>query len=113
MKLDDETSKKIQELQILEQNLQNLLMQKQTIQIELTEIENALSDLKKTDDEVYKVVGGIMMRSDKATLTSELSEKKKVLELRISAIEKQEKILNEKSEKFKKDISELISANKK
>ncbi len=112
MKIDEETGKKIQELQILEQNLQNLLMQKQTVQIELTEIENALSDLKKSDDEVYKVVGGIMLRSDKATLTSELGEKKKIMELRISTIEKQEKFLDEKAEKFKKDISEIISGKK-
>ena len=42
MKIDAETGKKIQELQILEQNLQNLLMQKQAFQIELNEIENAL-----------------------------------------------------------------------
>lgn len=112
MKIDAETGKKIQELQILEQNLQNLLMQKQTFQIELTEIENALSDLKKSGDEVYKIVGGLMVRSNKLSLTADLEEKKKIISLRVSSIEKQEKILDERAEKFKKEINEIISSKK-
>jgi len=112
MKIDEETGKKIQELQILEQNLQNLMMQKQTIQIELNEVANALADLKQSGDEVYKIVGGIMVRSDKPALTSELEEKKKILEIRISSIEKQEKILDEKTEQSKKELSDSISKSK-
>lgn len=76
--IDSETAKKIQELQILEQNLQTFLMQKQTIQVELNEILNALTDLKKSDDEVYKLVGGLVLKSDKTVLTQELEEKRKI-----------------------------------
>lgn len=112
MKIDEQTGRKIQELQILEQNLQNLLMQKQAIQIELNEAANAIADLKKSGDEVYKIVGGLMVRSDKASLLSELEEKKKIFELRISSIEKQEKIFDEKAETFKKELSELVSKDK-
>jgi len=113
MKIDEQTGRKIQELQILEQNLQNLMMQKQTIQIELNEAANALTDLKKSGDEVYKIVGGLMVRSDKSSLLAELEEKKKIFELRVSSIEKQEKILDEKAETFKKELSELVSREKK
>jgi prefoldin beta subunit len=112
MKIDEQTGKKIQELQILEQSLQTLSMQKQTFQIELTEVLNALSDLKKSGEEVYKIVGGLMVSSSKADLTSDLEEKKKIFELRISSIEKQEKILDEKSEKLKKEITNLVSESK-
>ena len=112
MKIDEQTGKKIHELQILEQNLQNLLMQKQTIQIELNEAANAISDLKKSGEEVYKIVGGLMVRSDKVSLLSELEEKKKLFELRISSIEKQEKIFDAEAEKFKKELSELVSKGK-
>jgi prefoldin beta subunit len=112
MKIDAETGKKIQELQILEQNLQNLMMQKQSVQIELGEVENALMDLKKSDDEVYKVVGGIMIRSTKPVLSAELEEKKRILSLRILSIEKQEKILDEKAGKSKKEIEEIVSNQK-
>lgn len=112
MDLDEATTKKIQELQILEQNLQGLIMQKQTIQIELNEISNALKDLKKSDDEVYRITGGIMLKANKADLTRELEEKKKILDLRVSAIEKQEKILEEKSEKSRKEISDTLEKRK-
>jgi len=113
MNIDEQTGKKIQELQVLEQNLQTLMMQKQTFQVELNEITNALLDLKKSDDEVYKMVGGLMVKTDKTTLNSDLEEKKKLLEMRISSVEKQEKIINGKSEEFKKDINDLVSKDKK
>lgn len=112
MNIDEETGRKIQELQILEQNLQSLLIQKQTVEIELNEILNALSELKKTEEEVYKVVGGIMLRSDKLSLIKELEEKKKILDLRISTIEKQEKILEEKSEKLREQVKTSIANHK-
>jgi prefoldin beta subunit len=112
MKIDEATGKKIQELQILEQNLQNLLMQKQSVQIELAEFENALSELKKSGEEVYKIVGGLMVRSNKAALTADLEEKKKIMSLRVSSIEKQEKILDEKAEIFKKEINDFVSNSK-
>ena len=112
MKIDEQTGKKIQELQILEQNLQSLLMQKQTIQMELNETLNAISDIKKSGEEVYKIVGGLMVRSEKSSLLSELEEKKKIFELRISSIEKQEKLFDEKAENFKIELSEMISKEK-
>lgn len=112
MKIDAELGNKIQELQIFEQNLQNILMQKQAFQIEFNEIENAISELKKTEDEVYKVVGGIMLRSDKASLNSELEEKKKLLKIRIDSLEKQNKLIEDKAEKLKKDVNSAVSEKK-
>ena len=112
MDIDEATGSKIQELQILEQNLQNQLMQKQTVQIELNEVQNALDDLKRTGDEVYKIIGGVMIRSNKADLLKELSEKQKILELRISSVEKQEKILEEKTGKLRKELTEILTKKK-
>jgi prefoldin beta subunit len=112
MSIDSETERKIQEAQAVEQNLQNLLMQKQTIQVELGEIENALSELAKSSGEVYKIVGGLMIRSEKSSLLKELEEKKHLLELRISSIEKQEKIFGEKAENLRKELTNLVSKQK-
>ena len=64
--VDKETEKNIQELQILEQNLQSIMMQKQAFQLELSEVENALEELKKSGDEVYKIVGQVMIKAKKA-----------------------------------------------
>ena len=45
---------KLQELQILEQNLQSVLMQKQTFQIELAESQGALEELEKSGEDILR-----------------------------------------------------------
>jgi len=101
---------KLQELQILEQNLQGILMQKQTFQIELAESQGALEELEKSGEEVYKIIGQLMIKSDKSKMKSELEEKKKMLELRIKTLENQEKISTEKLEELR---GELLKEQKK
>lgn len=115
MNFSKESSEKIHELQVLEHHLQNFLAQKQNIQLELNEILNALEELKKSPEEVYKVLSGIMIKSDSAELTTELKEKKKLSELRISSIEKQEKLLEEKAQELKNQITKSMKgdSNKK
>jgi prefoldin beta subunit len=68
MAIDQETQQKIQELQAYEQNLHSLMMQKQTFQIELNETDSALSEISNSKDDVFKLVGNIMIKSDKETL---------------------------------------------
>jgi prefoldin beta subunit len=103
-----EIQKKLQELQILEQNLQGLLMQKQAFQMELNQTLNALKEVEKTDDDVYKMAGSIMLKTEKTTVIKELEEKKKILELRTNAIEKQETLLNNKAEDLKKEAEKVL-----
>jgi len=83
-------NEKIQEMQILEQNLQNLLLQKQAFQMELSETESALKEIEKSSDEVFKIIGQLMIKTGKPKIKEELSNKKKILELRIKTMEKQE-----------------------
>ena len=45
-----EQNKKIQEMQILEQNLQNFLLQKQAFQMELSETQSALKEIENSGD---------------------------------------------------------------
>lgn len=107
--IDKETERSIQELQILEQTIQNLLLQKQAFQIEISETNNALEELKKTKDDAFKIVGQIMIKADKAELEKELEGKKKLLNLRLNSIQKQEDLLSEKIEKLKEEITKKLS----
>jgi prefoldin beta subunit len=109
MEVSKEVSEKIEELRYLESNSQNLLMQKQNSQIELNEINNAIEEVKKAEGEVYKVSSNIMIKANKQEVLKELQEKKKILDLKINSIEKQEKVLDEKSEKLKKEVNAEIS----
>ncbi len=107
-KIDSETEKKIQELQILEQNVQALMMQKQAFQLEFSETENALNEVKKSKSEIYKIVGQIMLKAEKQETEKELSHKNEIISLRVRAIEKQEKDFREKLEKLRKEVTEKL-----
>ncbi len=111
MELSEESSKKIQEIQFLEQQSQAFLAQRQSIQIELNEVLNAIEELKKTKDEVYKIVSGIMIKSEKEIMEKEMQEKKALLELRINSIEKQEKLIETKKVKLRSEL--MHSAHQK
>lgn len=98
----------IQEMQILDQNLQNLTMQKQSFQIELSETQSALDEMEKSGEEVYKIIGQLMIKAEKSKIKDELYSKKKLLELKIKSFEKQEDILTEKLEKLRREIMKSV-----
>jgi len=104
MDIDKETETQIQELQVLEQTLQNVLMQKQALELELSEIENSLQEIKKAGDEVYKIVGQIMIKSSKQDTEKDLKEKQELIALRVKSIDTQEKTLSKKSEELRKKV---------
>ena len=78
-------------------------MQKQRFQTELLETENALKELTKAK-EAYKIVGNIMVSSTKEDLKKELEEKKKITDLRIKNLEKEESKLKEKTSTLQKAV---------
>jgi prefoldin beta subunit len=108
-KLDQETTRKIQEMQLIEQNMQNMLLQKQQFQMELNETINADEEIKKTKSDVYKIVGQIMVKTNKKDMEEELNKKKEIIELRIKSIEKQEKFLSEQLSKNREEILKKIN----
>jgi len=101
-KVSDEISKlppQIQErllrLQQLQQTLQSVLAQKQQVEIELTEIDQALNELQKmTEDAViYKAIGSLLVKAEKAKITADLNERKELLNTRATVLGKQEQRL--------------------
>lgn len=95
--------KEIQEIQILEQNLQNLLLQKQAFQMELSETKAAEREIGNSE-EIFKIIGQLMIKTDKEKTKEELQNKEKILDLRIKSIEKQENSLLQRVEDLKKEI---------
>ncbi len=103
MSLSKEAQETIQRLQMMEQNMQSLNSQKQQFQAQLFEIEGALKELE-TSPVAYKIVGGIMIGVDKASLQKELQGRKELFELRVLTLEKQEKQLKEKAKKMQEEV---------
>ena len=106
----EDQNRKIQEMQMAEQQLQNLLMQKQAFEMESNEVSSALSELENAGDETFKIIGGIMLKVPKNKIKEELENKKKMLDLRNTTLSKQESLLTERLEKIRE---ELLSSNKK
>lgn len=100
--------KKLQEMQILEQNLQNLLLQKQTFQMELSETTSALKEIEKSSDEVFKIIGQLMIKTEKKKIRDELLNKEKILDLRIKSFEKQEDYLSAQLDKLREELMKNI-----
>ena len=101
--ISKEAEKKLNQLQLMEQSMQNLLMQKQQFQLQQVEIESALKELENVD-EAYKIVGNIMVLSKKANLKSDLDSKKEIISLRIKNMEKQENQLRDKAAKLQDEV---------
>ena len=97
------TDADITQLQLLQQNLQNILVQKQQFQRQLTEIDSALNETESAET-TYKILGNIMVSTNKESLQKELKEKKDLLDLRLKNFEKQETALKEKTEELQKNV---------
>ena len=108
MNLDKETQEKIQELQSYEQTLHSLLIQKQAFQIELTETENAFLEIGNSKDDIFKLIGNIMVKAEKKKVEEELKRKKELLSLRLKSIESQESSLINKAEELKKEVMKKL-----
>ena len=98
-----ETEQKIQQLQMLEQGVQQSNVQKQQFQSQLLEVDSALEEMESSE-ELYKIVGNIMIRSTKDDLKKDLNSKKEILSLRIKTLDKQETQLKEKATRLQQEV---------
>ncbi len=103
MSLSKDAQESIQRLQMMEQNMQSLNMQKQQFQAQLFELESALKEVF-TAPAVFKIVGGIMIGTDKSVLQQEMQGKKELVELRLQTLEKQETQLKDKAKRLQEEV---------
>ncbi|MEM3221961.1 MAG: prefoldin subunit beta, partial [Saccharolobus sp.] len=91
--------------------LDRLLLEKSTIENELREINRVLDELAtlNTDATIYKIVGNLLIKSDKASIEKELNDRKELLELRSRTYQKQESILRKQLEDLQAKINEILS----
>ncbi len=105
--MSNNAQEKIQQLQGLEQNMQHLLKQRQQFQMQLMEVDSALEELKKTE-KAYRIIGNIMVLSEKDGLQKELAEKKERAELRMKSVEKQETTVKEQAKALREEIMKAM-----
>ncbi len=100
---EKDIEEKIGKLQLFEQNLQQLNLQRQQFQAQLIELDSALKELALTK-KAYKIIGGIMVASDKEGLEKELKDKKEMFGIRINSIEKQELQLRNRAQTLRDEV---------
>jgi prefoldin beta subunit len=93
--LPPQVQERLLRLQQLQQTLQSILGQKQQVELESTEIDQALDELQKLADDavIYKATGTLLMRAEKPKITVELNERKELLNTRATILGKQEERL--------------------
>ena len=101
-RLPPQVQERLLRLQQLQQTLQQIMTSKQQLELELTEIEQALNEMEKIDDTViiYKSIGSLMVKAEKAKVTTELNERKELLNTRVTVLGKQE-------ERMRSQVKEL------
>ena len=100
----------IGKMQQTQQNLQSILMQKQQVEMENTESDRALEELKKAsdDDQVFKYAGSILIKSNKKSLIDELEEKKELSKTKTTVLAKQEERLKTSLQEQEQKIQEML-----
>ncbi len=94
----------------LQQNLQAILLQKQQVDLDASEVERALAELKKTGDgdSVYKTAGNILIKANKEDLTKELEERKEIAKTRSTVLGKQEQRVRENVKELQTKIEDAL-----
>ncbi len=111
MDVPKEVEEKIEQLQLFEQNLQGLMLQKQALEMQFVEIGSALAELEKAES-AYRIIGNVMVRAKKEDVQADLGAKKETADLRIKTIEKQEKLIRERASKLQKEVLGAIQEGK-
>lgn len=101
--MDKDLQEKIAKLQALEQSMQQYVMKRQQFAQKRIEVDAALKEIENAP-EMYKIIGNIMVKTDKESLSKELSERKEMADLRIKTLEKQESKLSERVEELKTQV---------
>ncbi len=115
--LPPDIQEKLNRMQQLQNMLQQLVVQKQRLELELTESDRALKTLEDTpsDAKVYKSAGAVLVEKDKDIVVKELTERKEFLGLRSKVLVKQETNTRERltqlQENLQKDINQQMGSS--
>ncbi|MCW4016441.1 MAG: prefoldin subunit beta [Candidatus Bathyarchaeota archaeon] len=109
-RLPPQVQQRLLRLQQLQQSLQGVMSQKQQLEMQLTEVEQASSELEKLDENavIYKSIGALLVKSEKDKVTTDLTERKELLKMRVEVLAKQDERLRTQvkdlQEKLQQDL---------
>jgi len=110
-KLPPNVQERLLRLQQLQQTLQSILAQKQQVEMEKTEVDQTIAELQKTADDVvvYKAIGSLLVKAEKAKINEELVERKSLLDTRSTVMARQEERIRSQVKEAQTKLQEDLS----
>jgi prefoldin beta subunit len=110
-KLPPNVQERLLRLQQLQQTLQTILAQKQQVEMEKTEVDQTLAELSKTSEDaiIYKAVGSLLVKAEKAKVSEELAERKSLLDTRSTVMTRQEERIRSQVKEAQTKLQEDLS----
>lgn len=92
--------------QTYQQQMQNILMQKEALSIQSVELKRAVEEIDKTTEkEVYKISGTIIVKSPKDAVKKDILEKISSTDAMLKTLESSEKKIKAKMEELRGKFS--------
>lgn len=109
VELTEEEKEMVGQFQSYQQQLQAILLQKESLKIQNMEIDKALEELNASKETTaYKITGSIMISKSVEELKKELGENKETLSIRIKSLEKTEERINNKLKELQEKLRAVI-----
>ena len=110
-RLPPQVQERLLRLQQLQQTLQSVMSQKQQVDAEQNETEQTLTELQKTADDavIYKAIGSLLVKAEKAKVTEELVERKELLTTRTTVLARQEERLRSQVKEVQTKLQEDLN----
>jgi len=110
-RLPPQVQERLLRLQQLQQTLQSVMSQKQQVDAEQNETEQTLTELQKAVDDavIYKAIGSLLVKAEKAKVTEELVERKELLTTRTTVLARQEERLRSQAKEVQTKLQEDLN----
>lgn len=106
---EESTEDLISQFQSFQQQLQTIIIQKESLKLQNIEIERSVEELDKTGQKTaYKISGQIMINKPVEELKKELEETKENIGLKVKSLEKTEERINNKLKELQSKLKERI-----
>lgn len=108
MELSAQQREDVIELQNLQQQLQFLSMQRQQMELQVSELTKAGDEVTGSNGQLYRFVGSVIVPKEKASLKKELEAEKESIALRQGTFAKQEEKVKERFMTLRKKLEAVM-----
>lgn len=114
MNIPKDAQNVLMQLQVYQQQLEQIAMQKQSFSIQMMEMERALEELKNySGEDVFKNLGPVLIKTSKDDSVKDLSTKVGMLGDALKKVGETEKKLSEAAERAQKKLEEILKEEEK